>query len=288
MNPRGHGWLVAIDSDGSVFPNMPAKYEAMRDTIIGHFGLEPVAQAAADAIRFVNLESRLRGSHRFVGLLRMSEFLRARPEPAAAGVDVPRFDALRRYLDAGGARSNDGLAAAAAETGDPELARVVAWTRDLSARLAKSPHIPPVAAAVRAMTVLRDHADLVVISQAPAEQLHREWSGAGIEGLVRRIAGSEAGTKTRQVLAAMAETGASPAQTLVVGDAPGDFAAARETKAGFFPILPGREEASWSRLLDEAWPRCLAGGFDANYAGSLVDEFLRALPESPPWSPLPD
>lgn len=278
--------LIAIDSDGSVFPNMPAKYEAMRETIIEHFGLAPVAGAAADAIRFVNLESRLRGSHRFVGLVRMSEFLRERSEPAAAGVDVPRFDSLRRYLDAGGPRSNDGLAAAAAATCDPELARVVAWTRDLSARLARAPHLPPVAAAVRAMTVLRERADLVVISQAPAEQLYREWFGAGIENLVRRIAGSEAGTKAQQIRVAMAESGLSAARALVIGDAPGDLAAARETGAAFFPILPGREEASWTRLLDEAWPRCLAGGLDAGYAGSLADEFLRALPESPPWASL--
>lgn len=278
-----HEALIAIDSDGSVFPNMPAKYEAMRDTIVEHFGLSGIAGPAAEVIRFVNLESRLRGSHRFIGLVRMSDFLRARPEPAAAGIEVPRFDALRRYLAAGGARSNEALAGAAASTGDPELARIAAWTRDLSVRLAHAPEIPPVPQAVRAMETLGTTADLVVISQAPAEQLHREWSSAGIERHVRRIAGSEAGTKAEQVRLAMAETGLSADRTWVIGDAPGDLEAARACGAMFFPILPGREAESWQRLVDEAWPRFRQGSFAGSYADARVEEFLAVLPETPPW-----
>lgn len=283
--PRGPA-LVALDSDGTVFDNMPVKFGAMRDTIVEHWNLQPVAAAAGEVIRFVNLESRLRGSHRFVGLVRMAGFLAARPEPAAAGVEVPRFGSLRRYLEAGGARSNEGLERAIAATGDAELRRVLDWSRDLSARLAAQPPRPPLAGAVAALERMQTSADVVVISQAPASQLHREWNEAGIERFVRRIAGSEAGTKTAQVRAAFDE-GHGPGRTLVVGDAPGDRLAADETGAAFFPIVPGREEESWRRFLAEAYDRFLAGTYRGACEDALTREFLAALPETPPWRTRP-
>lgn len=275
--------LVGLDSDGSVFDNMPVKFGAMRDTIVAHWKLEPVAAAAAEVIRFVNLESRLRGSHRFVGLVLTARFLAERPEPAAAGVVLPNFGSLQRYLEAGGARSNEGLARAIGETGDATLRRVLDWSRDLSARLAALPPEPPLAGAVRALERMRGRADVVVISQAPGEQLRREWNAADLAGLVRGIAGSEAGTKAAQLRAAAAARGTVPANLLVVGDAPGDRLAADETGAAFYPILPGREAASWSRFCDEAFDRFLAGSFRGAYEDGLTAEFLAVLPETPPW-----
>ncbi|MBI4581220.1 MAG: hypothetical protein HY718_16070 [Planctomycetes bacterium] len=70
---------------------------------------------------------------------------------------------------------------------------------------------------------------------------------------------------------------------LMVGDAPGDLAAARTLQAKFFPINPGREEASWKRFLDEAIERFLTGEYTADYEARLIDDFLGCLPEHPPW-----
>ena len=288
MNPHGDDRLIAIDSDGSVFPNMPAKFDVMRDTTIEHFALRPIAAMAEEVIRFVNLGGRSRGSHRLTGLVQIVGFLRDRLGPGPLPVELPRLDSLRRFMAARGAWTNETLAAAVAETGDPELARILEWSRDFSARLARTGRMPPVPEAVRAMTALRDQARLVVVSQAPEDQLLAEWAEAGITGLVARIGGSDKGPKPAQIRAALDEAGTPPGRAAIIGDAPGDLSAARETGIAFLPIVPGREGASWNRLIDEAWPRFLAGTFEGAYAGALANDFLAALPERPPWSPLRD
>ena len=70
---------------------------------------------------------------------------------------------------------------------------------------------------------------------------------------------------------------------LMIGDAPGDFKAAKSNGALFFPILPGREEDSWKRLFDEGLDRFFAGSYAGNYEGRLVNEFDACLPENPSW-----
>jgi len=69
----------------------------------------------------------------------------------------------------------------------------------------------------------------------------------------------------------------------MIGDAPGDYKAARANSAWFFPINPGAEETSWKRFYEEGMERFLGGTFDKAYQRELLDEFERYLPEKPPW-----
>lgn len=273
--------VIALDSDGTVFPNMPLKFVAMRDTVIEYFGLRPVAEAAEAVIRFVNMDSRMRGSHRFIGLLRMMDLLAARPEPAAAGFEVPHLDSLRRYVEGGGALSNGALAGAA--DGDAELTSVLKWSESVNDRLARIGSVAPIPEAVEGIARLTAEADLVVVSQAPAEELRREWARAGLDRYAPAIAGCEGGTKTDQVKTLLAAHNLPSDRALVVGDAPGDYDAARATGAAFFPIVPHHEGESWRRLLAEAWTLFM----DGRYAGPRIDawiaEFLASLPDRPPW-----
>ncbi len=45
----------------------------------------------------------------------------------------------------------------------------------------------------------------------------------------------------------------------------------------FYPILVGHEGESWKRLLEEAFPKLLAGSFDAKYQKELNQAFERNL-----------
>lgn len=277
------GALVALDSDGTVFPNMPAKFAVVRDATIEHWGLTPVRAAAEEVIRFVNLESRWRGSHRFPALLKMMEELAARPEPAAAGLTLPDLAPLARYVDSGAPLSNAHLRAVFDRTGEPQLERVLAWSRTLSRGLAGATQtLAPMVGARRALDALRGRADAAVVSQAPGEQLMREWFGHGLDTAVFAIAGSECGRKSEQ-LRLLAAPGHRADRRLLIGDAPGDLDAAREAGAAFYPILPGCEEESWTRFLGGALDRFLAGTYRGAEEESMIREFLSALPEVPPW-----
>ncbi|MEX0741937.1 MAG: HAD family hydrolase, partial [Phycisphaeraceae bacterium] len=76
----------------------------------------------------------------------------------------------------------------------------------------------------------------------------------------------------------------APARMLMIGDAPGDFAAARSVGASFFPILPGEEGASWERFRREGWPRFLEEAWGSDYQNVLLREFYDRLPSAAPWN----
>ena len=120
------------------------------------------------------------------------------------------------------------------------------------------------------------------ISQTPAEALKREWAEHGIDRYVKIIAGQEMGTKTEHLkFAAAGKYG--PNKILMIGDALGDFKAAKSNNALFFPTNHGHEEASWERLYKEGLDRFFAGTYAGDYETALVEEFDSCLPEKPNW-----
>jgi len=121
------------------------------------------------------------------------------------------------------------------------------------------------------------------ISQTPTPALEREWAEHGLSGFVRIIAGQEMGTKTEHIkFAAVGKY--DPAKVLMIGDAPGDFNAAKKNGALFFPINPGDEEASWERLHAEALDRFFDGTYAGDYEAKLVRDFDACLPQNPAWA----
>jgi hypothetical protein len=70
---------------------------------------------------------------------------------------------------------------------------------------------------------------------------------------------------------------------LMIGDAPGDFKAASENGALFFPVNPGHENSSWKVFYEEALGRFIAGTYMGQYQDKLISEFRKLLPEKPSW-----
>ncbi len=281
FRPR-HDLLVAVDSDGTVFDSMALKQnDCYTPATILFWDLQPMARYARECCAFVNLTSRTRGINRFHALVRELDLLRERPEAAAGGCRVPAMDALRAWLDREPVPCNRTLAEESDRTGDPELARALAWSRDIDARVHDVMRgLPPLPCARAVLETVREEADIVVCSTTPAATLEREWAAQGIAGIPRCIAGQEAGTKAVQLRIAAARYPAG--RTVMIGDAPGDLAGAHEAGTAFIPILPGREEESWDRVLP-LLEELRAGRYHGEKEDVLVEEFLALLPEDPPW-----
>ena len=114
------------------------------------------------------------------------------------------------------------------------------------------------------------------------EALEREWEENNIDRFVRVIAGQEFGTKTEHL--ALAAKGKYPDdKILMIGDAPGDYSAASKNKVLFYPIIPGKEDESWKRFSEEALDRFFSGTYAGEYEKSLITEFDKYLPSTPPW-----
>jgi phosphoglycolate phosphatase-like HAD superfamily hydrolase len=126
---------------------------------------------------------------------------------------------------------------------------------------------------------------MIVVSQTPVEALVREWKENKIDHFVGFIAGQEHGTKTEHIKYS-AEGKYDKSKILMVGDAPGDYKAAKANGALFFPIIPGDEEASWAELGGEGLKRFFAGSFAGAYQEKLLAAFDKALPSLPSWPQL--
>ncbi|MCF7838406.1 MAG: HAD family hydrolase [Candidatus Marinimicrobia bacterium] len=276
-------WFVGVDSDGCVFDTMEMKQRRVfHPLIIAHWQLEPIAAAVRETACFVNLYSCWRGSNRFAALLKTFELLAARADVRASGVALPATAALATYVASAETLGEPSLDAASERTGEPELARVLAWSRAVNEAVAALEPGPPFAGVPSALAALAAVAETVVISQTPAEALEREWTAHDLRRYVQAIAGQEVGSKTAQLQRYAADY--APDRRLMIGDALGDARAAAEVGAQFYPILPGREAASWTRFQEEAWPRFQAGRYAGAYAAGLQREFAALLPEKPPWS----
>jgi hypothetical protein len=120
------------------------------------------------------------------------------------------------------------------------------------------------------------------VSQTPLEALEHEWFENDIKKFVRMIAAQEHGTKTEH-LALAAKTKYPDHRILMIGDAKGDLDAARDNGILFYPIIPGLEDASWKRFLNDGIERFLSGKYAGVFEDSLINDFLESLPETPPW-----
>ncbi len=99
---------------------------------------------------------------------------------------------------------------------------------------------------------------------------------------VQLIAGQELGSKAEHL--ELATQGRyEKDRILMIGDVPGDGKAAQTVGVLFYPILPGREMESWTRLRHEGIERFLNQTYAGSYQENLMRDFEACLPERPTW-----
>jgi phosphoglycolate phosphatase-like HAD superfamily hydrolase len=276
-------FFIGIDSDGCIFDSMEIKHkECFAPMFIKHFNLQPVSKYAREVWEFVNLYSKTRGANRFPALSRALNLLRVRPQVVARKVQVPETRAIDEWV-ARETKLGNATLAAEVRNGNTALAHVKVWSDAVNAAVEDIVKgVPPFPLVCESLEKLNESADAMCISQTPADALKREWAEHCIDRFVKIIAGQEMGTKTEHLKFA-AKGKYAPEKILMIGDAPGDFKAARSNGALFFPIVPGREEDSWKRFYEEGLERFFAGRYAGDYEAELVKEFDASLPENPSW-----
>lgn len=279
-----HDAFVGIDSDGCVFDTMEIKHkECFTPLFIKHFGLQAVAKYARQTWEFVNLYSRTRGINRYPALSNALNLLAERPEVASRGVGVPSSDDLDAWMATEPRHTLATLQAEVEANGNDALRTVLDWSKAVDLAIEDMVHgVPPFPGVRECLSLLRQRADVIVVSQTPVDALQREWAEHDLAGSVACIAGQEMGPK-KDHLKFAASGKYSSSRILMIGDAPNDFTAAKSNHALFFPIIPGAEEQSWARLLGEGLELFFAGRYSGDYEAELIREFNAALPERPSW-----
>jgi phosphoglycolate phosphatase-like HAD superfamily hydrolase len=280
-------FFVGIDSDGCVFNSMEVKHnDSFSVNLIKYFGLQSLSRQAHEAWDFVNLYSQTRGVNRFKAVVLVIDHMREMPRVKKAGAKLPELTYLRQWIKSETQLGNPRLKEKVAAASGPEkaeLEQVLEWSKAVNKTVLEIVHnLPPFPKVRECLARLRERADILVVSATPQEALDREWEQHGIDKYVAFIAGQEMGSKTEHLT--LAAKGKYPSENiLMVGDAPGDFKAARDVSALFYPVNPGDEEASWERFHDEAIDRFFAKQFGGPYESKLLSEFDRLLPRDPPW-----
>lgn len=276
-------FFIGIDSDGCIFDSMEIKHqECFTPMFIKHFDLQAASKYARETWAFVNLYSKTRGANRFPALVRAVKLLGARPQVKARDVKMPDISALEEWIGRetklGNATLNKEVAG-----GNQGLQHIKVWSDAVNATVEDMVHgVPPFPLVRECLEKINEAADAMCISQTPVDALKREWGEHNIDDFVKIIAGQEMGTKTQHL--EMAAKGKYPAdKVLMIGDAPGDQKAAKSNNALFFPINPGKEEASWERLHNEALDHFFKGTYAGDYEKQLIEEFQSCLPENPSW-----
>jgi len=279
-----HSYFVGIDSDGCVFDSMEIKHkECFIPNIIKYWKLQAISKYARAAAEFVNLYSKWRGINRFPALTKTFELLREWPEAMQRETPVPDVTSLQAWIDSGATLGNPALEAEVAKTGDPVLKQALEWSKAVNRSIADLVEgVPPFPWFRECAEKLARQADIICVSATPGEALEREWQEHDIAQYAAVIAGQEMGSKKEHLKIAAGGKYAKDC-ILMIGDAPGDLAAARANGALFFPINPGQEEQSWERFCNEGIDRFFDRTYAGAYEASLIEEFEKLLPEKPPW-----
>jgi phosphoglycolate phosphatase-like HAD superfamily hydrolase len=279
-----HSFFVGIDSDGCVFDSMEIKHkECFIPNIIKYWKLQAISKYARAAAEFVNLYSKWRGTNRFPALTKTFELLRDWPEPMRRGVKIPEVPTLEAWIGSGQALGNPALEAEVEKTNDPVLKQTLEWSKAVNRTIADVVEgVPPFPYFRECAEKLFSKADIICVSATPGEALEREWREHDIARYAAVIAGQEMGSK-KEHLKLTAAGKYEKDSVLMVGDAPGDLAAARANGALFYPVNPGHEEESWQRFYSEGIDRFFSRTYAGAYEDSLIAEFQKLLPEKPPW-----
>lgn len=277
-------FFIGIDSDGCVFDTMEIKQkECFCPNFIKFYNLQRVSKYARETWEFVNLYSKSRGINRFLALLEAVKLLGERDEVKARNAAMPDMSALEQWVSTESKLGNPALKRYASRVNDPRIDLTLSWSEKVNKDIAELVFgISPFPLVEESLRKLTGKADAIVVSQTPGEALEREWEENDIDKFVRKIAGQEYGTKTEHI--ALAAKGKyADNKILMIGDAPGDFKAAKSNGVLFFPVNPGHEEESWERFYNEGLERFFQGTYQGEYENNLIDQFNSYLPERPAW-----
>ena len=282
--PKNNEFFIGFDSDGCVFDSMEVKHkECFCPAFIKHYNMQSASKYAREIWDFVNLYSKTRGCNRFWAIYHSMKFIAQRPEILARGCKPVDTTELEKWMANESKLGNPALEAYLEKVDSAELRQALAWSKEVNARVADMVHgVPPLPGVKEVLASASKKADLIVVSQTPLEALEREWAENGMIQYVNLICGQEHGTKAEHIKYSTEGKYAADC-VLMVGDAPGDYKAAAKNNALFFPIVPGREEASWAELLNNGLNKFFNKEFAGAYQQQLLDEFDASLPEKPNW-----
>lgn len=270
---KNKSFFVGIDSDGTVFDSMTIKHtHSFIPAAVEVFGLEACAEEFKKIAEKVNLYSLDRGINRFPG-----QYMALKELEDKGLFSFTSLEDFNEYINSGMSFSNASLEEWIEKHPSQFNQKVLRWSQLGDEYFEKlTNNIPPFDGVNEAVQLMHENADVMVVSAASYKGLLKDWSNAGLTDSVDFIAGQEFGNKANQLLYAK-EKGFDGEHMLMLGDAPGDYAAAKKAGAYFYPIIPSREVECWKALKTTYFDMFIKGKYTRATEESLYNEFIKYL-----------
>lgn len=265
-------FLVCVDSDGCAMDTMDIKhFRCFGPCMVEEWGLEAWRDALLARWNEINLYTMTRGINRFKALAIELQEVNDRYTPIEGLAEYVAWAENAREL------SNNALAEAAKGAKGPCLAKALHWSQSLNVRIAGLPEeeVKPFAGAKEGLAAIHEKADVAIVSSANPDAVLAEWKRFGLLEHTDIVLAQDAGTKAH-CIGEMLKKGYAPDHVLMVGDAPGDKAAAEKNGVYYYPILVRREAESWAELKDKGLAEFLSGSYGP-YGEEKAKEFLANL-----------
>lgn len=265
-------YLICVDSDGCAMDTMDIKhFRCFGPCMVEEWGLEEWAAPILNRWNAINLYSGTRGINRFKGLAM------ALTEIDKVYCPIEGVAELAAWAEHAPELSNQAIAEAAKTAKGPALAKALSWSKKVNAAIDALPEEDkkPFPGVAEALAAAHRVADVAIVSSANREAVEEEWTRCGLLPSVDVLCCQDSGSKAA-CIAQLKEKGYDPAHILMVGDAPGDQAAAGKNGVFFYPILARHEADSWADFTAQALPALLDGRY-APYGAEMARRFEKNL-----------
>ena len=244
--------IFTVDSDGCVIDSMTYKHELfMGPLAANHFKVK-------DRISFlknwnsINLFSRARGVNRFKGLVKTLQ---------SVAYDEMNVENLYRWTEDSDVLSPETLTREIEKYGTEDLQTALDWTLAVNQGFAEdNEHDDVFDGAAEGLLKMTELGNVYVVSTANKEAITDEWSRYELLEYVDGIFGQDSGRK-EDTIAHFIKEGTDPQKIMMIGDSPGDLAAAEINKSWFFPILVGQEKESWDDFVNHVADKFATGEY---------------------------
>jgi phosphoglycolate phosphatase-like HAD superfamily hydrolase len=271
---KKHDFLICVDSDGCAVDTMDIKHKrCFGPCMVTEWGLEQREKPILDRWAEINLYSMTRGINRFKGLATALE------EIDAQFTSIDGVQDLKAWVESAKELSNPALEIASAQGGAPILEKALRWSQAVNHAINELPWdvkkaFPGVKEGFEAV---RGFADIAIVSSANRDAVEEEWQKFGLMELVDLVLCQDIGSKAH-CIAELKKKGYAADHILMVGDAPGDKAAAETNGVFYYPILVRREKESWAEFSQAA--QRLKEGTYQEYGEKKGIEFLANLSQN--------
>lgn len=265
---KTHDYLLCIDSDGCAIDAMNSKHFTCFGPCV--FDVWDIAdhEVFLKIWNDVNLYTKTRGINRFKGLALSFQSY------TAAGYKFEEFTDLLEWIDHTKELSNASLMREIGKTKSDFLSKVLLWSEKVNEKIKALPEGLPFKNVLETLEVVRESADIVIVSSANKQAIRHEWETSGLSSSVNVLMSQENGSKAECIrqLKAYYESD----KIMMIGDALGDAEAAKSNDVWFYPILVNEEEASWCLLKDEIF-ECFLDGNYGDYQGEFINKIETKL-----------